>query len=393
MAGPLNGLKIIDFTSLLPGPFATLCLADLGADVLKIASPSRLDMVDFIPPAIPGGDMSSASAYIGRGKRSLALNLKDPRAKEIIRRLLRDYDIVIEQFRPGVMAKLGLDYEALQEINPAVIYCSLTSYGQTSPLCDRAGHDINYLALSGIMAYSGLKSGGPVLTGMQVADLAAGSGNAVIGILAAVIARSNTGVGQYIDIAMTDGMMAFHALTGAAFLAGGEEPGREGSYLNGGSLYDFYETRDGHYLSVGCLEMQFFEVLCDVLGRPDLAPGGIMPLNVEKAKGELRDIFKTKTRDEWAEVFRTTEACVDPVLTMSEALNGEQARARGMVVDVPLPGGGTIRQLANPIRFSRTPQEYPGIAPATGHHTCEILRSLGYQDDEIAEFARTGLFQ
>jgi crotonobetainyl-CoA:carnitine CoA-transferase CaiB-like acyl-CoA transferase len=209
--------------------------------------------------------MSSASAYLNRGKRSLALNLKHPRAVEVVGRLVSTYDIVVESFRPGVMARLGLGYEALAALNPAVIYCSLSGYGQTGPWRDRAGHDINYLALSGLMSYSGRKEGGPTLTGMQVADLTAGAGNTVTAILAAVIARYRTGEGQYIDIGMADGMVAFTALQGAVYLAGGEEPKREESHLNGGSLYDFYETGDGGFVAVGCLEPQFFRNFCETL--------------------------------------------------------------------------------------------------------------------------------
>lgn len=393
MAGPLDGLKILDFTSLLPGPFATLCLADLGAQVLKIVSPSRPDMVDLLPPQLPGSGMSSASAYLNRGKRSLALNLKDNRAAHIVHRLLGRYDILIESFRPGVMARLGLDYETLKMINPAVIYCSLSGYGQTGPLRNRAGHDINYLALSGLMAYSGRKAGGPSLTGMQIADLTAGAGNTVIAVLAAVIARNQTGKGQYLDIAMTDGMTAFHALMGAVYLAGGEEPKREESYLNGGAFYDFYETGDGKYLAVGCLEPQFFQILCETIGRPDLAAGGIMLPDMAKVKEEFRAIFKTKTRDEWTAVFRDVDACVDPVLTMAEAMAGDQVRMRGLVVDVPLPGGGTIPQIASPLLFSQTHPEYVSAAPTTGQHTREVMSELGYSPEDIDQFEKTGLFQ
>ena len=391
MPGPLNGLKIIDFTTLLPGPYATMCLADLGAEVLRISSPSRFDMVDLTPPTLAGG-MSAGSAYLGRGKKSLALNLKDPRAAGIIGQLLAEYDIVVEQFRPGVMARLGIDYDTLKGVNPAVIYCSLTGYGQTGPFRDRAGHDINYLALSGIMGYSGRKSTGPTPVGMPIADLAAGSQNTVIAILAAVISRRETGRGQYLDVAMTDGMIAFHNLPGATYLAGGEEARREESYLNGGSLYDFYETKDGGYLSVGCLEIQFFRMLCETIGRPELAAGGILPPNLDEVKAEFRAIFKTKTRDEWAEVFRNVDACVEPVLTMAEAFESGQAQARGMVVEVPLPGRGSVRQPAHPIRFSETLPEYPAIAVPAGHDTKEVLTALGYTEAEIAEFKRTGLF-
>ena len=239
MPGALQGLKILDFTTLLPGPYATMVLADLGADVLRVLAGSRPDATLFLPPIIPGTNMSAAAAFLGRSKRSINLNLKDQRAGEIIRRLIREYDIVIEQFRPGVMEKFGLDYSSLKETNPRLIYCSLTSYGQTGPLRDRAGHDINYLARSGIMSHSGRKDTGPTLMGAQIADVACGSQNAVIAILAAVTHRLITGCGQYLDVAMTDGAQALHAIFGAGFLAGGEEPAREETVLNGGCLYDF----------------------------------------------------------------------------------------------------------------------------------------------------------
>jgi alpha-methylacyl-CoA racemase len=192
MAGPLKGLKILDFTTLLPGPYATMTLADLGAEVLQIVSGSRPDLTAFWPPFIPGTKISAASAMLGRGKRSMTLNLKDQRAAEIVKKLIAEYDILIEQFRPGVMKRLGLDYETLCRTNPALIYCSLTGYGQNGPMQSRAGHDINYLSRAGVMSYSGKKQTGPALTGMQIADVASGSNNSIIGILAAVIHRQNT---------------------------------------------------------------------------------------------------------------------------------------------------------------------------------------------------------
>lgn len=392
MAGPLAGLKVLDFTTLLPGPYATMFLADLGADVLRVVAPSRPDLVDLLPPKIPGTDMGAVSAYLGRGKRNIALNLKDPRGIKIIHQLIMDYDIIVEQFRPGVMAKLGLDYESLKQVNPAIIYCSISGYGQTGPLKDRAGHDINYLALSGLMFYSGRKDTGPVLTGMQIADIASGSYNAILGILASVIHRMKTGKGQYIDISMTDGVVAFNAMVGAAFLVDGKEPGREGNWLNGGSLYDFYETKDGGYISVGSLEPQFFAAFCRTIGRPDLIEGSVAPKNLDKVKSEIREIFRSKTRDEWVAIFKNVDCCVEPVLSLTEALNSENVRAREMIIDVPLPSGGSVRQLANPIRFSETTQEYKGIAVPPGFHNRQVLLELGYTDEEIDEFERTGLF-
>jgi len=393
MSGPLKGLKVLDFTTLLPGPYATMCLADMGADVLRVTSGSRPDLVEFLPPKIAGTDISAISAYLGRGKRSLALNLKDPRGIKIVHQLLSEYDIVIEQFRPGIMNKLALDYESLKRVNPGVIYCSITGYGQTGPLRDRAGHDINYLALSGVMGYSGRKASGPTLMGTQIADIASGSNYAIIGILAAVLNRLQTGKGQYIDISMTDGVMAFHAMAGAACLAGDPAPGREENWLNGGSLYDYYETRDGRYLSVGSLEPQFFSVLCQSIGRPDLIPGGVMPKDLSKVKEDIRAIIRLKTKDEWVEIFKGVDACVEPVLTMQEALESELATARKMVVDVPIPDGGKVRQLANPVKFSHTPAAYAFVGVRTGRHNKEVLLELGYTEEQISGFEQTGLFK
>jgi alpha-methylacyl-CoA racemase len=392
MAGPLKGLKILDFTTLLPGPYATMTLADLGADVLRVVSGSRPDLASFLPPFLPETGLSCAIAYLGRGKRCMALNLKDPRAGQIVRRLIADYDIVIEQFRPGVMTKFGLDYDSLKAANPGLIYCSLTGYGQSGPMKDRAGHDINYLARSGIMSYSGRKSTGPCLTGIQIADVAAGSNHAVIGILAAVIHRQGTGEGQHIDVAMTDGAVAFNALFAAACLVDGSEACCEEGVINGGSLYDFYETKDGRFISFGGLEPQFFAAFCETIGLPDLIPGGVMPADLTPAKESIRRAVKMRTRDEWAALFAKVDACVEPVLSLREALEDPQTRARRMVVEVELPGGGKVRQPGHPIHYSATPPEYGEAGVGTGTHTREVLRGIGCGDDQIDEFERTGLF-
>ena len=393
MAGPLTGLKVLDFTTLLPGPFATMNLADLGADVLRITSESRPDGATLLPPLMPGTDMSFTVPYLQRGKRCITLNLKDSRAVEIVHQLLHDdsYDVVVEQFRPGVMAKLGLSYEALEKINPSLIYCSITGYGQNGPLSLRAGHDINYLSRSGLMSYSGRKKGGPSLMGMQIADVASGSYNAIIGILSAVIYRDRTGVGQHIDISMTDGAVAFNTLAGGAYLVNGIDPEREGTWLTGGILYDFYETKDSGRISFGGLEPKFFAAFCEAIGLPALIPGGVAPDNVEDAKERIYTVIKTKTREEWTRIFEKTDACAEPVLSVSEALNDPHTQARNMVVELDLAWGGKMRQLANPIKFSKTHQKYERAGVPAGTHTKEILRQLGYTDDEIDEFERQGL--
>ena len=392
MPGPLKELKILDFTTLLPGPYATMALADMGADVLRVVSRSRPDVVAYIPPLIPGIDLSAAFVYLGRNKRCMTLNLKDSRAVRIIHQLITHYDILIEQFRPGVMAKFDLDYGSLNKVNPSLIYCSLTGYGQTGPFRDRAGHDINYLARSGLMSYSGKKEGGPSLASMQIADVASGSDNAIIGILAAVIDRNRTGKGQHIDVSMTDGVIAFNAMFGAGFLVDGKEPLREQTLLNGGSLYDFYETKDGEYLSVGSIEPQFFAAFCKVINCPDLVPGGIEPPDIEKVKKRVKEIIKTKTRDEWVEEFSKVDACVEPVLSLSEALNNVYAKERDLVVDVEIPGGGKVRQLACPIKFSKTSPESKQAGTSPGVHTKDVLLELGYSEKEIEVFDKTGLF-
>ncbi|MGZ3607740.1 MAG: CaiB/BaiF CoA transferase family protein [Syntrophales bacterium] len=392
MPGPLSNLKILDFTTLLPGPYATMALADMGADVLKIVSGSRPDVVAYIPPFIPGTKMSAAFAYLGRGKRCMTLNLKDSRATKIIHQLVADYDILIEQFRPGVMAKFSLDYQSLKKVKPSLIYCSLTGYGQTGPLRDRAGHDINYLSRSGLMSYSGKRDAGPSLVGMQIADVASGSNNAVIGILAAVVHRDRTGDGQHVDISMTDGMIAFNAMFGAGFLVDGQDLARETTLLNGGSLYDFYETKDGQYMSFGGLEPQFFAAFCETIGMPELIPGGVQPKDCTNIKKRVQEIFKTKTRDEWTQLFKKVDACCEPVLSLTEALNDPLAIERGMVVEVDLLDGKKVRQLAGPIKFSETIPEYKTAGTPPGLHAKEVLLKLGYKEEEIEAFEKTGLF-
>lgn len=272
MQGPLASLKVLDFSTLLPGPFASLLLADMGAEVLRIESPTRMDLLRVLPPHDQG--VSASHAYLNRNKRSLALDLKQPEALEVIRQLVLEYDIVLEQFRPGVMERLGLGYEALKALNPKLIYVSITGYGQTGPYRERAGHDINYLALAGLASYTGRKDSGPLPLGIQAADIAGGSLHGVIGLLAAVIARQHSGLGQHLDVSMTDCVFSLNAMAGAGYLACGIEPAAEQQVLNGGSFYDYYRSRDGRWLSVGSLEPPFMQALCKALGRPELAAQG-----------------------------------------------------------------------------------------------------------------------
>lgn len=367
MTGALSGLKVIDFSTLLPGPFATLMLADLGAEVIHVESPTRVDLVRIMPPYANG--QATAHSYLNRNKQSIALDLKDKNNIELVKKRIKEFDILVEQFRPGVMQRLGLGYEELAKINPKLIYCSITGYGQTGSYKDRAGHDINYLSLSGIAGHSGRKEGGPPPLGVQVADVAGGSLHAVIGVLAAVIERQRSGLGQYIDISMTDCAVTLNNMAASAVLAGGQEQYPESASLNGANFYDYYHTSDGRYLSIGSLEPQFMMALANILETPLLAQKGASFLAEDQAlvKQAIQEKIAMKTFAQWQDIFSAHDVCVEPVMYLHEALYSDLAKERGWVVDVPTQDPGVKEaQLANPIKFSRSQPRYDYIGQALG---------------------------
>lgn len=384
MTGPLASLKILDFSTLLPGPFASLLLADMGAEVLRVESPSRMDLVRVLPPH--DGGTSTSHAYLNRNKRSIALDLKRPEAVEVVRQLVAEYDIVLEQFRPGVMDKLGVGYEALKAINPRLIYVSITGYGQSGPFRDRAGHDINYLAVAGIASYTGRQESGPLPLGVQLADIAGGSLHGVMGLLAAVIQRQVTGEGQHVDVSMTDCAFSLHGMAGAGYLGAGVEPDMENQALNGGSFYDYYRTRDGRWFSVGSLEPQFMQQFCAAIGRPDLAARGLSPKpeDQRELKRAIEIEFEKRDFAEWREVFAALDACVEPMLPLSETVRHPQIEARGLVTEVPRDGLPAQRQIACPIKFSGGLPAPRHVGAAVGAHTAEVLAELGYTAEQIA---------
>jgi crotonobetainyl-CoA:carnitine CoA-transferase CaiB-like acyl-CoA transferase len=391
MAGPLSSLKVLDFSTLLPGPVGTMVLADLGADIIRIESPTRPDMVRMMPPMV--GNVSAAHAYLNRSKRSVAVDLKKPQGVELIHQMVKDYDIVVEQFRPGVMKKLGVDYEALKAINPRIIFCSITGYGQDGPYRDRAGHDLNYLAIAGMTSYNGRRSGGPQPMAFQAADVAGGSCHAVMAILAAVIHRQQTGEGQYIDISMTDAAFSLHALTAPSALQTGESPDLENTQLNGGSFYDCYETADGRWFSVAGLEPQFFSQFCTAIGRPDLSGLGLAmaPDIVGELKANIAKEMKKKTFAQWQEVFINIDSCSEPVLNFIEASEHPQMQARAMVVNVANAKGESHRQVASPFKFSQTQPTYRFAGAALGEHTDELLAEMGVAADGIVALRKEGV--
>lgn len=393
MSGPLSSLRVLDFTTLLPGPWATMTLADLGAEVLRIEAPDRDDMVRSMPPF--DGEISAWHGVLNRSKRSLLLNLKKNGAVEIVQRLISagGYDIVIEQFRPGVMDRLGIGYESLRNINPKLIYCAITGFGQNGPRRDRAGHDINYVALSGIMSHSGRRTGGPAPLGIQLADVGGGSLGALVGLLAAIIHRQATGQGQMVDISMVDMLLAWQAHIISQYLVGGKIPEREALPLNGGGAYDFYETADGRYLSVGSLEPKFWVGFCEAIARPDLIDQAYIPdAQVQKTlKKEIAHCLASRPLADWVVLFSNLDLCVEPVLDIAEAITQPQVLARDMIVGVKKADGTEQQQVGTPFKFSASQIQYKHIGQKPGADSYEVLAEIGYNEADITAFRRNGL--
>jgi crotonobetainyl-CoA:carnitine CoA-transferase CaiB-like acyl-CoA transferase len=393
MAGPLAGIKVLDLSRLLPGPYCSLMLGDLGAEVLKIEEPQLGDYARWWGPRV-----SKESAFflmINRNKKSMKLNLKSDRGKELFLHLVRQHDVLLEGFRPGVMERLGLEYETLRQHNPGLIYCAITGYGYTGPYRDRAGHDLNYLSLAGVIGTTGPRGGPPVIPGVQIADIGGGAMLAALAILAAHIARQKTGRGQFIDVSMLDGSFAWLPVPLGKTLADGEDPIPGDSFLTGRyACYRIYATKEGRHMGLAALEPQFWEAFCRAVEREDLigyqfAEGA----KQEYLVAEVSQIFEEKTRQEWVALLRNVDCCCEPVNSVSEALADPQLLARDMILEMDHTTEGKIKQIGIPIKFSETPGAIRLIPPGHGEHTTEILRELGYQDEEIRKMGEDGVIQ
>jgi crotonobetainyl-CoA:carnitine CoA-transferase CaiB-like acyl-CoA transferase len=378
MPPALTPLKMLDLSRQLPGPFCSTLLADLGMDVLTVGAPN-----DPMGAGIP---------FLGRNKRSLTLNLKDPRGRAIFHRLAADADVVLEGARPGVAARLGVDYPTLAALNPRIIYCSLSGYGQDGPYRDRVGHDINYLGFAGVLEFIGPAGGAPIVPGVQIADIGGGALMAAVGILAAVIARATTGRGQLVDIAMLDGSFAWNVYHMLLQQLAGAPPKRGGEQLTGqNACYNVYETRDGRYVTVGAYEAHFWATLCRHFGREDFVAD-------QWATGErraeilafFRAAFREKTMDQWVAELASKEICFGPVNTLDDAFADPQLRSRGMVLDVDTPVG-RMRAPAVPVRLSDTPGGMRTAPVPYGTHTDTVLAGLGMAADEIARLRADGV--
>ena len=391
---PLEGTRVLDLSRLAPGPFCTMLLGDLGADVIVIeAPPEALHGALSTDQAIDPNSLERARAYnaLGRNKRSIVLNLRQEAARDVFYRLARTADVVLEGFRPGVVKRLGVDYETLREVNPRLVYCSLSGFGQDGPYASAVGHDINYIALTGMLDMIGWAGEPPGIPLNVIADYAAGGLHAAYAILAALLARDKTGRGQYLDIAMSDGVMYLLAAALSQHFAGGGTMHRGEGMLNGGvPYYNVYETKDGGWVSVGCLEPHFFANLCRALDCDDLIPFQHDPSHQAEVFNRFRESFLTKTRDEWTALLKGVDVCVAPVQSLAEAAADVHNRYRGMVVEVEHPALGKVLQVGVATKLSDTPGRVRHTAPRPGQHTDEVLSQLGVSAPEITALRQAG---
>lgn len=400
MSLPLEGIRVLDLSRLLPGGFCSLLLADFGAEVLKVEDTGAGDYIRWAPPYHEGAEQSARSALflsLNRNKRSIRVDLKHEQGRELLLRLVRDYDVVLESFRPGVLNRLGVGYERMREINPGIVYCAISGYGQSGPKRDAPGHDMNYLGLIGLLGLTGDADGPPVQSAGQIADIGGGSLMAAFGILAALRERDGSpgqpgsGEGQLVDVSMADGALSWLAMVAGAYLADGAVP-RRGEQQLAGSLicYRPYECKDG-WVTLGALEPKFWQAWCRGVGREDLIekqfekPGS-------QAHAQAQEIFVKRTRAEWEQFASEHDCCLEPVLEMDEALDSELVRAREMVVEINQPGAhAPVRQLGVPVKLDRTPGVHDRLpGPTLGEHTEDVLRETGLSPGEIAELLALG---
>ncbi|MBK8759578.1 MAG: CoA transferase [Sulfuritalea sp.] len=391
-SGPLAGIRVLDLTRLLPGPVATMHLADLGAEVIKIEDTGPGDYARAMGPgerAAAGGGSGDSVFFrmVNRNKKSLRLDLKQAAGVAAFLRLAKDADVIFESFRPGVVDKLGIGYAAVQAINPRIVYCAITGYGQTGPWAEHAGHDINFLATSGLLdqigSHDGEKSGPPAIPNLQIGDVLGGALTPLLGVLAAVIGAKATGRGSHVDVAMTDAVLAHNIFPLVTTQVFGKPAPRGADLLTGGvPCYGVYRTADDRYLAVGALEPKFWQAMCAAIGRADLAPYGLATGSKgREVKSELAALLASQPMAHWEPIFAAADCCVTPILRVDEVLQHPQVMAREMVVD--LDG---VKQYAPPFRLSAWPRAVAEPAPAAGADSEAVLAAAGFSAAEIGAF-------
>jgi crotonobetainyl-CoA:carnitine CoA-transferase CaiB-like acyl-CoA transferase len=390
--GPLAGITVLDLSRYGPGRYTTMTLGDFGAEVITIETPRGASrMLGMVTDEASAGYLAC-----NRSRKSITLNLRAEEGKKVFYRLAENADVILESFRPGVTKRLGVDYETISKINPRIIYCSLSGYGQDGPYVNRAGHDLSYVGVSGIVGLTGERNGPPALPGTQIGDLGGGYSQCLIGILAALFAREKIGRGQYIDVSMLDGVITWLWFQGQEYLQTGIVPRRGETWLTGAQAgYNIYQIKDGGYITLSIAgETWFWENLCRALGREDFIEHQFS--NKEKQDEMIacfREIFRTKSKEEWVDLLAKVDVPCGPVYSLDEVFSDPQVLHRKMVVEIDHPALGKIKQIAPAVKLSETPAEARIPPPGYGEHTEQVLDQLGYTADEIKELRQAGVIE
>jgi len=389
-SSPLNGIRVLDLSRLLPGGFCSMMLGDFGAEVIKVEEPGKGDYVRWTPPFLNG--QSAYFLAINRNKKSLVLDLKNPKGTDTFLRLVRTADVVIESFRPGVVDRLGIDYQHVAKENPRIVYCSISAFGQSGPFREREGHDLNCLALSGLLSITGVKGGSPTIPGVQLSDYAGGM-MATTAILLALIERNVSGQGQYCDTSMLDAITSWMGMHIVKYLADRLLPGPQDSMFNGAfACYNVYKTKDDRYVVLGALEEKFWSNFCGLVDREDLIPlqWGEQAVQ-ERTKEELSLLFRKKTMVEWLERLDGKGVCFSPVLNLEETLNFPHLQERGMFQGIEGEKGKTMPQVGFPMKLSNTPGTYFFLPPKMGQDSQSVLQRAGFSVKEIQLLEEEGI--
>jgi crotonobetainyl-CoA:carnitine CoA-transferase CaiB-like acyl-CoA transferase len=396
MVMALEGLKVLDLARYAPGLYVSMYLGDMGADVIRIEEPGlsgRRASFKEKPLSYRKMEDERGVAFnaMERNKRRMVLNLKNADGREVFYKLVKDADVLLEGFRPGVTQRLGVDYETCSALNPRLIYCSLTGYGQEGPYRLTAGHDINYISVAGALGIIGGAAGEPVFPANLLADFASGSQNTIIGTLTALLARERTGRGQYVDISMTDGVIALMVMLTQEYFNNGRVPKSGTEQLTGSKpYYNVYQTKDGRWIGIGAMEPWFFSNVCKHLGRPDLVELQEDASRLEEIRGAFRDGFKTKTAQEWHDLMSQDDTCVAKIYNFDEVFSDPQVLHRQMAMELDHPSVGKVRQVGFPVKLSDTPAAFRAFAGSKGQHTDEILLELGYEKEDVARLREQG---
>jgi alpha-methylacyl-CoA racemase len=396
MAGALEGVKVLELTRVGPGAFCTMMLADMGAEVLKVEAPPSGKLAGSGASPTPDQAKKLATNFTNRNKKSITLNLKEAAGQAVLQDLSTTYDVLVEGFRPGVMQRLGGDYDTLSKLNPRLVYCSLSGFGQDGPYRDYPAHDLNYLALGGVLNLIGQPEGPPAIPLNIIADYAGASMHGVSGIMFALFARERTGKGQLVDVSYLDTTISLLAATPNVrdYFSEGTVPGRGKGVFGGGfAYYSVYNTKDNKQLSIGCTEPWLWNNLCDTLERPEwkdcgMKIGDFSQTTTERhqqVRQELQAVLMTKTRDEWYDLLAKADVCVGKVYDVPEVFEDPHVRHRQMAVELDHPQAGKVTQAGVAVKLSDTPGSIRSFAPSIGEHTEAVLSGLGYSPDKIAE--------